>query len=88
MCDTIGAVAVTEDESMIGRQLPTDRIDAQIHPLTYTGFHYPIVSNLGAEAADRNEVIHDIFPPALGRILDECPECRPFKGRKIGRAHV
>ena len=73
MCDTIGAVAVTEDKSMIGRQLPTDRIDAQIHPWTYTGFHFPIDSNLGAEAADRNEIIHGTLLQALGAILDECP---------------
>jgi hypothetical protein len=77
MCDTIGAVAVTEDKSMIGRQLPAYRIDAQIDPGTFVDFHACIVSNLGAETADRNEVIHDIFPPALGLILHEYPTHRP-----------
>lgn len=81
MCDTIGAVTVTEDKSMIGRQLPSYRVDAQIHPSTCTDFHVQIVSNLGAEAADRNVIFHDIFPPALAPILNECPRYRPFKGR-------
>jgi hypothetical protein len=67
MGDAIGAVTVTEHKSMTGRQLPVYRIDVQIHPWTCTGFHVRIISNLGAEATDRNEVIHDIFPPALVR---------------------
>ena len=73
MCDAIGAVAVTEDKSMTERQLPTDRIDAQIHPWICTDFHVRIVSNLRAKTADRNKIIHGTLPHALGAILDECP---------------
>jgi hypothetical protein len=58
MCDAIGAVAVTEYESMTERQLSTYGIRVQIHPWTFANFRVPIVSNLGAETADRNEIIH------------------------------
>jgi hypothetical protein len=70
---------------MTERQLPAYGIDAQIHPWTFANSHVPIVSNLGAETADRNELIHGIFPGALSPILDECPTYRPLKGRN--RAH-
>ena len=81
MGDTIGAVAVTEYKSMAKRQLPTYRIDTQIDPWTFTDFHVCIVSNLGAETADRDELIHDIFPEALSLILDKRLTYRPLKGR-------
>jgi hypothetical protein len=58
MCDAIVAIAVTEDKSMTERHLPAYSIGAQIHPWTFADFHVPIVSNLGTETADRNEIIH------------------------------
>jgi hypothetical protein len=62
MCDAIGTVTVAEYTSTAKRQLPAYGIDAQIHPWTFTDFHVRIVSNLGAEATDRNEIIHGTLP--------------------------
>jgi hypothetical protein len=75
MCDAIGAVAVTEYKSMTERQLPAYGIGVHIDPWTFAEFHVLIVSNLGAETADRNDIIHGALPRALGSILDECPTC-------------
>jgi len=58
MCDAIGAVAVTEDKSMTERHLPAYGIGAQIYPWTFADFPVRIVSNLGAETADPNDIIH------------------------------
>jgi hypothetical protein len=58
MCDAIGAVTVTEYEPMTARQLSAYGIGVQIDPWTFAGFRVPIVSNLGAETADRNKIIH------------------------------
>jgi hypothetical protein len=62
MCDAIGAVAVTEYESMTERKLPAYGISIQINPWTFADFHVLVVSNLGAETADRNEIIHGTLP--------------------------
>jgi hypothetical protein len=79
MCDAIGAVAMTQYKSMTKRQLPAYRIDAQIHPWTFADFRVRIVSNLGAETADRDEVIHDTLPQALAARLDTYPRTRDLK---------
>src|ERR1700704_6247748 len=78
MRDAIGAVAVTEQQSMAERHLPADGIGGQLDPGTFADFPVRIVSNLGAETADRNDSIHGALPRALGPILDECPAGRPF----------
>jgi hypothetical protein len=66
MCDAIGAVTVTEYKPVMERQLPSYGIEVQIDPGTFAGFHTCIVSNLGAETADRNEIIHGAAPLSLG----------------------
>ena len=66
---------------MTERQLPVYGIGVQIDPWTFADFPVFIVSNLEAETADRNEIIHDTLPRALSPILDECPTCRPLSGR-------
>jgi hypothetical protein len=66
---------------MIERQLTVPGIGFQIDPWTFADFHVFIVSNLRAEAADRNEIIHSALPRAVGPILAECPTCQPLKGR-------
>jgi hypothetical protein len=58
MCDAIGTVAVTGDKSMTNRQLSTFGIGVRMHPWTFAGYRIPIVSHLGAEAADRNHIIY------------------------------
>jgi len=81
MRDAIGAVAVTEHQSMAERHLPAYGIGAQIDPGTFADFPVRIVSNLGAETADRNDSIHGALPRAWGPILDDCPAGRPFPDR-------
>jgi hypothetical protein len=71
MCDAIGAVAVTEGKSMTERQLPAYGIGVQINPWAFADFPVRIVSNLRAETADRNDIIHGALPRAWGPILDE-----------------
>jgi hypothetical protein len=61
MCDAIGAVAETKSKSMTERQVAAYGIGVQLPPQTFAGFRVPIVSHLGAETADRNEIIHDIL---------------------------
>src|SRR5437016_14679987 len=58
MRDAIGAVAVTEHQSITERHLPAYGIGGQIDPGTFADFPVRIVSNLGAETADRNDIIH------------------------------
>jgi hypothetical protein len=65
MRDAIGAVAVAEYKSIIERQLPAYGIGVQIDPWTFANLHVLIVSNLEAETADRNEIIHGTPPLAL-----------------------
>jgi hypothetical protein len=65
---------------MAERQLSAYGIDVQIDPWAVADFHMLIVSNLGAETADWNEIIHGTLPRALGSIPDECPTCQPSKG--------
>ena len=81
MCDAIGAVAVSKYKSMIERQLPAYGIRAQIDSWTRTNFHVLIVSNLRSRN-NRTGRNHPWHPPrALGPTLDECPTCRPLRGR-------
>jgi hypothetical protein len=58
MCNAIGTVAVTEYKSMTQGHLPALGIGVQIDPWTFAGFRLPIVSHLGAETANRNEIVH------------------------------
>jgi hypothetical protein len=58
MCDTIRTVAVAEYKSMTDQQLSAFGIGGQIHPWTFAGCRISIVSNLGTETADRNQIIH------------------------------
>ena len=61
--------------------MPAYGIGVQIDPCTFADFYVLIVSNLEAETADWNEIIHSALPRALGPILDECPTCQPLTGR-------
>ena len=58
MGDAIGAVAMTEYKSMTQWHLAALGIGGQINPWTFPGLRVPIVSHLGAETANRNELIH------------------------------
>jgi hypothetical protein len=83
MRDAIGAVAVTEYESMTERQLPAYGIGAQIDPWAFPGFHVLIVSNLGAKTADRDKMIHSALPRALARFPMSIHQAVPLeKDRK------
>jgi hypothetical protein len=64
---------------MTERQLPVYGIGVQIDPRTFADFPVLIVSNLEAETADRNEIIHSALPRALGPILNEMPHMSAIK---------
>ncbi|HWI68561.1 MAG TPA: hypothetical protein VNS88_09290 [Nitrospiraceae bacterium] len=49
---------MTEYKSMTQGHLPALGIGVQIDPWTFAGFRLPIVSHLGAETANRNEIVH------------------------------
>lgn len=64
---------MSECKSMTERQLLAYGIGVQINPWTFADLHVLIVSNLGAETADGNEILHGILLRALGSILDDSP---------------
>src|SRR5262245_20855167 len=78
MYDAIGAVPVTENKSMTERQLSAYGIGSQFDPWTSASFHVCIVSNLGAETADRNHLIHGILPRLWTRLSMNAPPVGPL----------